>query len=80
MIKDDEQGSKVLRWRGSATMTEKLPYRIELWDAERRAVERMLGRAVTAPLARAIFAAARKEHPERYVVLRRGQRVIAESD
>jgi hypothetical protein len=57
-----------------------LPYRIELWDAvDGVLVERVLARAFTAPLARVIFRAARNEHPNRRITLRRGTRLIADS-
>jgi hypothetical protein len=59
--------------------SEKLPYRIELWDAGARSLERVLARALNAPLARAIFKAARTEHPDRRIILRRGERTIADS-
>jgi hypothetical protein len=55
--------------------TERLPYRIELWDGE--AVDRVLALAGNANLARAIYAAAAAEYPGRIVVLSRGSRVIA---
>jgi len=42
-------------------------------------VERVLARAVSAPLARAIFKAALTEHPERRITVRRGSRVISDS-
>jgi hypothetical protein len=59
---------------------DKLSYRIELWDAaERDSVERVLARAFSATLARAIFNAARSEHPDRRITLRRGARIIADS-
>jgi hypothetical protein len=65
--------------RAPAGHNEKLPYRIELWDADARSLERVLARALNAPLARAIFKAARTEHPERRIILRRGERTIADS-
>ena len=60
---------------------ENLPYRIELWEGgtDGAAVERVLARAFNAQLARAIFRAARSEHPDRRITLRRGTRVIADS-
>jgi hypothetical protein len=58
---------------------EELPYRIELWNAGRGAVERVLARAVNAQLARAIFQAAKGEHPERRITLRKGNRIVADS-
>ena len=58
---------------------EKLPYRVELWDAQRQRIERVLGRAANASLGRAIFTAALTEHPDRYITLRRGTKVVAEN-
>lgn len=58
---------------------ETLPYRIELWDAGAEE-KRILARAVSAQLGRAIFRAASKEHPEARITLRRGQRIVADSD
>lgn len=57
---------------------ETLPYRIELWDgvADER---RILARAVSVQLARAIFRAASEEHPEARITLRRGNRIVADS-
>jgi hypothetical protein len=67
--------------RGSvvAAPAEKLPYSIELWDDEARVLERVLARALSAQLARAIFRAAQKEHPEQRILLRRGSRTVADS-
>ncbi len=59
--------------------SEKLPYSIELWDNGGGALERVLARALNAQLARAIFHAAQKEHPEARILLRRGTRTIADS-
>jgi hypothetical protein len=39
----------------------------------------VLARALDAQLANAIFHAARKEHPEARILLRRGERTIADS-
>ena len=62
-----------------ASQTKKLPYSIELWDGAAAALERVLARAIDAQLARAIFHAARKEHPESRILLRRGARIVADS-
>jgi uncharacterized membrane protein YhfC len=61
------------------TQSDKLPYSIELWDDRGMALERVLARALDAQLANAIFHAARKEHPEARILLRRGTRMIADS-
>ncbi len=60
--------------------SERLPYKIELWDLSRSAVERLLARAISADLARAIFKAAQTEHPGRRITLRRGSTVISDSE
>jgi hypothetical protein len=70
---------KVARAGDHAVQVEKLPYSVELWDGDGRSVERVLARALSAPLARAIFKAALTEHPERRILLRRGLRTLADS-
>ena len=59
---------------------EKLPYCVELWQAEDGgAIERVLARASSAILARAIFKAAGDSHPGRRITLRRGSHIVADS-
>ena len=58
---------------------ETLPYRVELWDAAAEE-RRILARAITVQLARAIFRAASEEHPEARITLRRGNRIVADSE
>lgn len=59
---------------------EELPYRVELWyDGGGEGVERILARAVSAQLARAIFKAAATEHPGRRITLRKDARIVADS-
>jgi len=72
--------AKVVVMEPTSAYSETLPYCIELWSEDQSEVERVLARAVNASLARAIFTAAREEHPHRYITLRRGARVIAASD
>jgi hypothetical protein len=57
--------------------TEDLPYVVELWNLSRIAVERVLGRASSATLAQAIYAAAQTEHVDRRITLRHGDEIIA---
>ena len=59
-----------------AAKSEKLPYCIELWAENNARVEKVLARAATASLARAIFSAACDEHPERRLTLRQASRVL----
>jgi hypothetical protein len=59
---------------------EDLPYVIELWQAEdSAAIERILARALNPGLAHEIFKAAKGEHPERRITLRKGDRIVADS-
>jgi hypothetical protein len=62
-----------------ATADEDLPYTVELWTFDRTEVERVLGRASSATLAQAIFAAAQNEHLGRRITLYKGDELIAES-
>jgi hypothetical protein len=71
--------AKVGRLGVVTDQAEKLPYSIELWDGGGQSLERVLARALNAQLARAIFHAARKEHPESRILLRRGARTVADS-
>jgi hypothetical protein len=63
-----------------ARSLEDLPYVIELWGAEVDGeVERVLARALNAQLSRAIFKAAVAEHPDRRLTLRKGSRVMEDT-
>jgi hypothetical protein len=70
---------KIGRFGVVAGPADKLPYSIEIWNARGHSLERVLARALNAQLARAIFHAAQKEHPEQRILLRRGSRTIADS-
>lgn len=72
------QDHAILPLGDAAAKDEELPYHVELWDVQRQRIEHVLGRAANALLARAIFTAALTEHPDRYITLRRGGRVVAE--
>ncbi len=65
--------------RDGSSQGENLPYTVELWDGDGRALQRVLARAFNGALARAIFKAAQKEYPERRILVRRGTRKIADS-
>ena len=58
---------------GESGTGEDLPYAVELWDQQSANVERVIARASSSQLARAIFASARKEFPDRRLTLRRGE-------
>ena len=78
MIKGEDQ-SKVVSLGAATAGSARLPYTVELWNLPRTMSERVIGRASSVVLARAIFAAAQSEHLGRRIVLRRGSQVLAES-
>jgi hypothetical protein len=63
---------------GPAERSDALPFRVELWRTGGE-VERVLGLASNAALARAIFHAAISENPGKRVTLRRGEQILDES-
>ena len=68
------------RTRTTSRPSEDLPYRIDLWRVDASdEVERVLARAATMQLARAIFKAAQSEHPQRRITLCKGNRVVSDS-
>jgi hypothetical protein len=77
MIKGEDE-SKVVPMAAAPT-GQRLPYTVELWNLPRTAPERVIGRAASAILARAIFVAAQSEHLGRRILLRRGSQVLSES-
>ncbi len=70
---------RVVPLGGSTDPGEPLPYAVELWDVARLEPERVLGRAATILLANAVFAAAQADYAGRKLVLKRGDKVLAES-
>ena len=78
MIKGEDE-PRVISMTAPPTGT-RLPYTVELWNLPRTGPERVIGRAASAILARAIYTAALSEHLGRRIVLRRGSQVISESD
>jgi hypothetical protein len=79
-VTEGEDEAKVAAFEAAPGTAGRLPYTIELWDLTRSAPERVIARAASMVLARAIFAAAQTEHLGRRLVLRRGGKVVHESD
>jgi hypothetical protein len=75
----NQRTAKSAATSGPTAANEELPYSIELWDRDGRSLQLVLARAFNSILARAIFKAARKEHPEERILMRRGARTIADS-
>lgn len=77
-MKGEDEG-KVVPLGAPTDASAPLRYTVELWNLPRTSAERVIGRASSVVLARAIFSAAESEHLGRRIVLRRGTRVLAES-
>ncbi len=76
MIDSEKDDTNIVPIGPAADGAGELPYKVELWTMTRDKVERVLGEAASAALAQAIFGAARDEYLGRYIVLRRGSKVI----
>lgn len=55
---------------------EDLPYRVEVWNADKTAIEHVVAVTASASIGQAAFYAAAREFVERYVTLRHKQAVI----
>jgi len=56
---------------------EDLPYRVEVWTEDSRAVEQTLAMTANGSIGYAAYYEATREYPERYVVLRHKNRIVA---
>lgn len=56
---------------------EELPYRVELWDAARTAVEQVLAVTSSGSIGYAAYYAATREFPNRYVTLRHKNSILS---
>lgn len=77
MIAPDQSRAKRER-TGGASRTPDLPFRIELWNKEKKKLEHVVARAHSAALAQAIFHAACQEYPDAHLSLWRGRERLAE--
>ncbi len=62
----------------AAAQSEELPFAVELCDAQGK-MERVIARATSGQLARAIFTSAQKEFPDRRILVRRGAQTVLDT-
>jgi hypothetical protein len=74
---DDDDESRAIPLRPSPIGREELPYRVELWDAAKVAVEQVLAVASNGSIGYAAYYAATREHPQRYITLRHNNRIVS---
>lgn len=78
---DEDDGERKATDRGRARAAhEDLPYKVELWDADKKVVERVLAVTANGSIGYAAYYAAIREHPDRYVSLRHKNSIIARSN
>ena len=71
--------ARLRRVPAAKAATESLSFVVELWRTAEDAPERILGRALNLTLARAIYLAALQDFPDRRIIIRTGDMIIADS-
>ena len=74
---DDEGPAELLPFGPTPSEREDLPYRVELWDQPKAAVERVLAVTISGSIGYAAYYAATREFPERYITLRHKNRIVS---
>lgn len=70
--KENPQRANPMSQRG-----EDLPYRVEVWSEDLKAVEQTLAMTANGSIGYAAYYEATREYPDRYVVLRHRNRIVA---
>jgi hypothetical protein len=73
---DDEPGKRARSDR-NAIERDDLPYKVELWNEARTAVEQVLAVTANGSIGYAAYYAATSEHPDRYITLRHKSRIVS---
>ena len=73
----DDEPPKPVRFGRDRAEHEDLPYKVELWDEARQAVEQVLAVTANGSIGYAAYFAATREHPNRYVTLRHRNSIIS---
>jgi len=56
---------------------EDLPYKVELWNAAKTSVDQVLAVTANASIGYAVYYAATREHPDRYITLRHKNSIVS---
>ena len=62
------------------TAREDLPYKVEIWDEAKQAVEQVLAVTASASIGYAAYYAATREYPNRHITLRHKTRILSQWD
>ena len=74
---DEDAQRKPVPFDGKPAARDDLPYRVELWDERKAAVEQVLAVTANVSIGYAAYYAATREHPTRYIVLRHKGGVVS---
>jgi len=75
---EPEEGDPARPLRGPVpTDREDLPFRVELWDEEKAAVEQVLAVTANGSIGYAAFYAATRDFPHRYITLRHRNSIVS---
>jgi hypothetical protein len=77
---DPDGPRKVKRADRSQSAHEDLPYKVELWDMDKKSVEQVLAVTASGSIGYAAYYAAAREYPDRYVTLRHKNGIVARSN
>ena len=73
----DDDSDRIAPSRRGTAERDDLPYKVELWNEARTAVEQVLAVTANGSIGYAAYYAATREHPERYVTLRHNNRIVS---
>jgi hypothetical protein len=73
----DDARREPVRLDRLASGREDLPYKVELWDAAKQAVEQVLAVTASGSIGYAAFYAATREYPDRYITLRHKNSIVS---
>ena len=73
----DDDPAKRARSDRNVVPRDDLPYKVELWNEARTAVEQVLAVTAHGSIGYAAYYAATAEHPDRYITLRHKNRIVS---
>jgi hypothetical protein len=76
----DDEAPNVAGFHRTPQGREDLPYKVELWDADKKTVEQVLAVTAHSSIGFAAYYAAAREYPERYVTLRHKNSIVARAN
>jgi hypothetical protein len=77
---DENGSSNTRRAHQDQSAHEDLPYKVELWDKDKKGVEQVLAVTASGSIGYAAYYAAAREYPDRYVTLRHKKSIVARSN